>query len=113
MRRLIALMLLAIVACNAVACTAEPTPTAPSLPAPQRVLESWTPEQDTLTTQDSQRAWRFNGQAGDPIRLRLDSKAGGEVHLLLQDSNGQTIAQGGDLDVTLPASGVYTALVQL
>ncbi len=107
------ILLLAIVACNAAACTAEPTPTAPSLPAPQRVLESWTPEQDTLTTQDNQRAWRFNGQAGDPIRLRLESKAGGEVHLLLQDANGLTIAQGGDLDVTLPASGVYTALVQL
>src|SRR5450432_3517088 len=113
MRSLFHLLVLMLLALCLAACTAKPTETPASLPAPQRLLESWKPQQDTLSTQDTQRAWRFNGQAGDPVQLRLDSKAGGEVRLLLQDANGQTIAQGSDLTVTLPANGVYTALVQL
>ena len=111
MRRLLVLILFTL--CAAAGCTAEPTAVPPTLPAPQRVLESWKPQQDKLSVQDAQRAWRFDGQAGDPVRLRLDAKAGGQVTLLLQDGNGQTVAQGADLNVTLPANGTYTALVQL
>ncbi len=103
MRRVLILLILLIAA-----CTAAPTPTPV---AQSRVLESWQPQQDALTQADSAREWRFSGQQGDPVHLRLDAK--GEVALTLQDANGHTLAQGGDLYVTLPADGIYTAWVQL
>ena len=101
MRRLLLLLLLI-----AAACTAKP-------PVPTRLLDPWQPQQDALTQADAERAWRFNGQAGDAIHLRLAAKTGGEVALALQDSSGTTLVQGADLSYILPADGIYTAHVRL
>ncbi len=103
MRRTLCLIVLIFAA----ACTAKP------VIVPVRVLESWQPQEDTLTQQDASRAWRFSGQRGDAVVLRLDSKAGGQVTLALQAPDGQTLAQGDALRLTLPDSGIYTALVRL
>lgn len=104
MRRLLLLLLLLLLL-NA-ACTAKP-------PVPVRLLEPWQPQQDTLTQADAERAWRFNGSAGDEIQLRLATKAGGVVTLTLQDAAGQTLAEGAELNYTLPAAGIYTAYIHL
>ncbi len=103
MRRSLVLLIALLFA----ACTATPTA------VPLRLLDSWQPQTDTLTPQDALRGWRFSGQAGDAIRLRLNLMAGGAVTLTLQDDAGNTLAQGSDLSFTLPASGFYTALVRL
>ena len=107
MRRAL-LLILVLIAAGGAACTAPPTPAVPT-----RLLAGWQPQQDTLTEPDAARAWRFNGQRGDVIRLHLDAKAGGRVTLTLQDDTGHTLAQGDDLSAMLPASGVFTALVRL
>lgn len=100
MRRIFSLILLLFAACT-------------STPVPVRVLESWQPQEDALTAQDTMREWRFSGEQGDAVRLRLDAKSGGQVALILQNDSGNTLAEGDDLQVTLPANGIYTALVRL
>ncbi len=102
MRRTLALFLFLIAA----ACTARP-------PVPTRVLQSWLPQEDALSQADPARLWRFSGQAGDVIHLRLTAKPGGEVLLELQDTTGTTLVHGDDLDYILPANGIYTASVRL
>lgn len=104
MRRVFPLFLL-LFAAVITACT--------STPVPVRVLESWQPQEDSLSAQDAAREWRFSGEQGDEVRLRLNAKSGGQVTLELQDESGRTLAGGDDLRVELPASGIYTALVRL
>src|SRR5579871_642609 len=103
MRRLLFIVLLLITICAA--CTATPTPAPPTSD-----LVGWQPQIATLTTQESVRAWQFNGQQGDDVHLTLNTK-GGFATLTLQDANGDTLAQGNDLLVSLPSDGTYTALV--
>jgi hypothetical protein len=117
MRRTFATLLLLTVCCAA--CTA-PEGSATPVPqivngvvAPVRLLESWLPQEDTLTRQDAVRAWRFNGQQRDAITLNLEAKGGADVLLTLQDSKGNSLAQGSALNFTLSENGVYTALVAL
>lgn len=104
MRRSFALLFLLLVALIG-ACTA--------MPAPTRELASWQPQEDALTAQDAVRAWQFSGKRGDAVRLRLDAKTGGQVTLALQDDAGRTLASGDEIELALPADGVYTAFVQL
>ena len=106
MRRLLVLIALLCTALFA-ACTAAPTP------VPIRLLDPWQPQADTLTVGDAVRAWHFNGQQGDAVRLRLDAKSAGAITLTLQDEAGNTLAQGDDFTFTLPAAGVYSAFVHL
>ena len=56
MRRIFPLFLL-LFAASFAACTSSPVPV--------RVLESWQPQEDALTTQDAVRDWRFSGEQGD------------------------------------------------
>ncbi|MFN8450655.1 MAG: hypothetical protein U0521_19225 [Anaerolineae bacterium] len=105
MRRIFPLFLLLFAACCAASCTATPVPV--------RVLESWQPQEDALTARDAVRDWRFSGEQGDAVRLRLDAKSGGRVTLALLDGDGRALAEGDDLRVELPANGIYTARVQL
>ncbi|MEP7292271.1 MAG: hypothetical protein ABI835_10825 [Chloroflexota bacterium] len=111
MQRTFVVLLISLLCCAA--CTSQPETTVNGAAIPVRVLESWQPQEDTLTAQDAARAWRFNGQAGDAIALSLGAKDGGNVSLTLQDAAGNMLAEGNNLRFTLPAGGIYTALVRL
>jgi hypothetical protein len=104
MRRTFAVLFLLLAVCSA-ACIARTIPT--------RTLESWQPQEDALSERDAVRAWQFSGERGDAVHLRVDAKSGGELRLTLQDDAGRTLAQGDEIEFTLPADGTYTALVQL
>ncbi len=107
MRRLIVLIVL-LFAVSATACTATPTAT----PTPAvRVLGDQV-QQDTLTPPETARAWQFSGARSEPIHLKLDAKAGAQLTLNLQDAAGNSLAEGNDLLVNLPADGTYYALVR-
>ena len=71
------------------------------------------PEIRQDSPQDALRDWRFNGQQGEEIRLRLEAKAGGQVTLTLRDPAGNPLALGNDIHLTLPATGIYTAQIRL
>ena len=107
MRRLIVLIVL-LFASSAAACTAPPTAT----PTPAvRVLGDQV-QQDMLTPPETARAWQFSGARGEPIHLKLDAKAGAQLTLNLQDAAGNSLAEGSDLLVYLPADGTYYAFVR-
>jgi hypothetical protein len=108
MRRTLVLLVLLMMAA---ACTSQPP--SPDAQIPVRMLESWQSQQDTLAPQDALRDWRFNGQQGEAIRLRLEAKAGGTITLTLRDPAGNPVAQGDDLSLTLPATGIYTIQIRL
>jgi hypothetical protein len=100
------LLLIFLAACQ----PALPTPPLPTLASIQ-ILDFWEPVSGTLASAEDVQEWRFVGQAGDAIRLRAIGEQA-DVTLTLQTADGLTLTQGDSLEVTLPASGTYTVLVQ-
>lgn len=94
---LAAVVLLA--ACQPAALTLTPPPVA-------RILNYWQPVEDTLTGETQ--AWQFVGQAGDAVRLRV---LGDGISLALHSADGAALDVGADIQVTLPADGIYTVYV--
>jgi hypothetical protein len=81
----------------------------PEVPRP---LEFWESVSDTLTSTGQIHRWEFDGQRGDPIRLRVISR-GAATTLTLREPDGDTLATGDNLELSLPFNGVYTVVAQL
>ncbi len=94
-------------------------PTQASLPGqvpdletvPIQLLDFWSPVTRPLDSADEIHGWRFIGQQGDAIHLRV---IGHDitVTMLLVTEDGALLAQGDNIQTTLPADGRYTVLVQ-
>ncbi len=94
-------------------------PTQASLPGnvpdletvPIQLLDFWRPVARPLDSVDEIHGWRFIGQQGDAIHLRVIGHDV-TVAMLLVAENGALLAQGDNVQTTLPADGRYTVLVQ-
>jgi hypothetical protein len=105
-RRFIVILLILLGA----AC--EPGTTAPpeQSPAQVQILQFWQPVTAALGAGETH-LWQFVGGQGDSISLRVTGPAG-TATLTLLASDGLRLGTGRAVQVTLPASGVYTVQVQ-
>lgn len=102
---LIALLLLA-------ACAPEPPPTeVVAVLAPNRIIDFWQPVTEMPDAAFAGQPWQFVARQGDEIHLRLTSASAG-LTLALQAADGAVLDRGNDIRTTLPADGIYTAIVR-
>lgn len=84
------------------AADAPPTP----LPTPTvQFLPFYEPMSGDLTTGETD-LWEFSAKGGDMVALRAVSSAV-ITQMTLHDSSGATIAEGADIETTIPSDGVY------
>ena len=106
MRRPIVLMLMLLAACS----TAAP-PTEVAV-VPIRLINFWDIQTDSLTPDDAVRDWQFVGKAGDNIHVSV--RADVNVPLVVSLRAMTTVlAEGREMQFTLPSEGAYTVRVQL
>lgn len=89
-------------------------PTVMVLPSPTTVpqeLIAWQAVSDSVAV-DASRFYRFEGRAGDEIRLRL-VLSDGDAYALLFDPDGNQIGRGVVLEQRLERDGVYTVQVDV
>ncbi len=107
MARLLLIVLLVLVA-----CAPEPPPTeVAAVFAPNRIIEFWQAVSETPNDAFAGQPWQFIGQPGDAIHLTLTSASAG-LTLALQGPDGAVLDRGNDIRATLPADGIYTAIVR-
>jgi hypothetical protein len=72
------------------------------------VLNFWEATTGVLAADEAD-AWRFLGQAGDAIAVRV---LGIDAILTLETENEEILQRGDTIQIMLPANGIYTVIVQ-
>lgn len=99
-----------------VACTPQDDnlvlPTRAVMPNIMGALEVFVPQSGTLNDMEQVDIWQFIGESGRQARIRavMEANALPELTLIYQ---GEVIARGNNLIVTLPADAVYDVQVRL
>ena len=73
------------------------------------MLRFWMPVEGTLIAGEPVR-WRFVGGAGDQITLRAIGQSV-DIALRLQGTDGNILAEGDSIEMTLPTGGVYSVFL--
>jgi len=93
---------------------ALPTPT-PTLAIPDTLsgtLLYWQTQTGSISEVNGVEKWDFAGIMGDPVQVLIEAEEAAQFNVMIQDAAGSTLATGIDPQLTLPADGIYTVLVQ-
>ncbi len=104
----ICFMLWGLVACGSSAETPEPVFDLRSIPA--QLIAPFEQATGTVSLEQPQQAWQFFVHAGDKF---LFSVRNPQVTVTLYDANATLVAEGNQIELMSPQTGVYTAVIAL